>query len=70
MEIKRHKVIRKLGCSPVLKPDQFLVLAGTTQGKVPAHSPGNILGWLPRRNLVISADMAFHQRIWSLSDLT
>jgi glyoxylase-like metal-dependent hydrolase (beta-lactamase superfamily II)/rhodanese-related sulfurtransferase len=29
----------------------------------PAHSPGDIVVWLPRRKLVISGDMAFHERL-------
>ncbi len=29
----------------------------------PAHSPGDIIVWLPRKSLVISGDMAFHQRL-------
>lgn len=29
----------------------------------PAHSPGDIVVWLPNRELVISGDMAFHQRL-------
>lgn len=29
----------------------------------PAHSPGDISVWLPEQKLVISGDMAFHQRI-------
>jgi len=29
----------------------------------PAHSPGDIVVWLPNRRLVISGDMAFHQRL-------
>ncbi len=29
----------------------------------PAHSPGDILAWIPERRLVISGDMAFHQRL-------
>jgi glyoxylase-like metal-dependent hydrolase (beta-lactamase superfamily II) len=29
----------------------------------PAHSPGDIIVWLPERRLVISGDMAFHQRM-------
>jgi glyoxylase-like metal-dependent hydrolase (beta-lactamase superfamily II) len=29
----------------------------------PAHSPGDIVVWLPQKNLVISGDMAFHERI-------
>ena len=29
----------------------------------PAHSPGDIATWLPDRKLVISGDMAFHERL-------
>lgn len=29
----------------------------------PAHSPGDIVIWLPKQNLVISGDMAFHERM-------
>ena len=29
----------------------------------PAHSPGDIVVWLPEQNLVISCDMAFHERL-------
>jgi len=29
----------------------------------PAHSPGDIVTWLPNKKLVISGDMAFHQRL-------
>ncbi len=29
----------------------------------PAHSPGDIMLWLPEKKLVISGDMAFHQRL-------
>lgn len=29
----------------------------------PAHSPGDIVVWLPAKSLVISGDMAFHQRM-------
>lgn len=29
----------------------------------PAHSPGDISVWLPRQKLVISGDMAFHERM-------
>jgi rhodanese-related sulfurtransferase/glyoxylase-like metal-dependent hydrolase (beta-lactamase superfamily II) len=28
----------------------------------PAHSPGDIVAWIPDKSLVISGDMAFHQR--------
>lgn len=29
----------------------------------PSHSPGDIMLWLPEKKLVISGDMAFHQRL-------
>lgn len=29
----------------------------------PAHSPGDIVLWLPKQNLVISGDLAFHERL-------
>jgi glyoxylase-like metal-dependent hydrolase (beta-lactamase superfamily II) len=36
----------------------------------PAHSPGDIVVWLPSRKLVISGDMAFHQRMLPLFEHT
>lgn len=36
----------------------------------PAHSPGDIVVWLPKRKLVISGDMAFHQRMLPLFEDT
>jgi dienelactone hydrolase/glyoxylase-like metal-dependent hydrolase (beta-lactamase superfamily II) len=36
----------------------------------PAHSPGDIIVWLPRKKLVISGDMAFHQRMLPLFEHT
>jgi glyoxylase-like metal-dependent hydrolase (beta-lactamase superfamily II)/dienelactone hydrolase len=36
----------------------------------PAHSPGDIIVWLPERRLVISGDMAFHQRMLPLFEHT
>lgn len=32
----------------------------------PSHSPGDIVIWLPRQSLVISGDMAFHERMLPL----
>lgn len=29
----------------------------------PAHSPGDILVWMPERKLVVTGDMAFHERL-------
>jgi glyoxylase-like metal-dependent hydrolase (beta-lactamase superfamily II) len=36
----------------------------------PAHSPGDIIVWLPQERLVISGDMAFHQRMLPLFEHT
>lgn len=36
----------------------------------PAHSPGDIVVWLPDKKLVISGDMAFHQRMLPLFEHT
>ncbi len=34
----------------------------------PAHSPGDIIVWLPQKKLVISGDMAFHERLLPVSE--
>lgn len=36
----------------------------------PTHSPGDIIVWLPQKKLVISGDMAFHQRMLPLFEHT
>lgn len=36
----------------------------------PAHSPGDIVIWLPEQSLVVSGDMAFHERILPLFEHT
>ena len=36
----------------------------------PAHSPGDIIVWLPDQSLVISGDMAFHERLLPIFDDT
>jgi len=36
----------------------------------PAHSPGDIVAWIPARSLVISGDMAFHQRLLPIFEHT
>ncbi len=36
----------------------------------PAHSPGDIVVWLPQQKLVIAGDMAFHQRLLPVTDHT
>lgn len=36
----------------------------------PAHSPGDIVVWLPQKSMVISGDMAFHERMLPIFDHT
>jgi glyoxylase-like metal-dependent hydrolase (beta-lactamase superfamily II)/rhodanese-related sulfurtransferase len=36
----------------------------------PAHSPGDIMAWMPQQKLVITGDMAFHQRLLPLFEHT
>ncbi|TCD13394.1 MBL fold metallo-hydrolase [Oricola cellulosilytica] len=36
----------------------------------PAHSPGDIVVWLPKQSLVVSGDMAFHERLLPIFDNT
>lgn len=36
----------------------------------PAHSPGDIVVWLPEQSLVISGDMAFHERMLPIFEHT
>ncbi|MBT9612800.1 MAG: MBL fold metallo-hydrolase [Burkholderiales bacterium] len=36
----------------------------------PAHSPGDIMVWIPEKKLVISGDTAFHERLLPLFDNT
>ncbi len=47
--------------------DEYIVELGDTRIEVlhlgPAHSPGDIQVWLPGQKLVISGDIAFHERM-------
>ncbi|MEY8120674.1 MULTISPECIES: MBL fold metallo-hydrolase [unclassified Falsihalocynthiibacter] len=36
----------------------------------PSHSPGDIVVWLPQKNLVIAGDMAFHERMLPIFEHT
>ena len=36
----------------------------------PAHSPGDIVVWLPNQSLVVSGDMAFHERMLPIFEHT
>jgi len=47
--------------------DEYIVEMGDMKIEArylgPAHSPGDIVVWLPQQSLVISGDMAFHERM-------
>ena len=47
--------------------DEYIVEMGDIKIEArylgPAHSPGDIVVWLPEQSLVISGDMAFHERM-------
>ena len=53
---------------------QYVIELGGTRIEVlylgPGHSPGDIQVWLPKERLVISGDMAFHQRLLPIFDDT
>ncbi|MDF3415974.1 MBL fold metallo-hydrolase [Sulfitobacter sp. M57] len=54
--------------------DEYLVEMGDMQIEArylgPAHSPGDIVIWLPAQSLVISGDVAFHERMLPIFEHT
>jgi len=54
--------------------DQYVIELGGMRIEAlylgPGHSPGDIQVWLPQQKLVISGDMAFHQRLLPIFDNT
>ncbi|MGB3247277.1 MAG: MBL fold metallo-hydrolase [Sulfitobacter sp.] len=54
--------------------DTYVVEMGGVQIEArylgPAHSPGDIVIWLPQKSLVIAGDMAFHERMLPIFDHT
>ena len=54
--------------------DEFIVELGDFRIEArylgPAHSPGDIVIWLPNQSLVISGDMAFHERMLPIFEHT
>ena len=57
----------KLVMPDIVFEGQHIIELGDTRIELrnlgPAHSPGDIVTWLPQQKLVISGDMAFHQRL-------
>ncbi len=54
--------------------DEYIIELGEMRIEVlrlgPAHSPGDIQVWLPQQKLVISGDIAFHERLLPIFDDT
>ena len=54
--------------------DEYIIDMGNFHIEVlnlgPAHSPGDVVVWLPEQRLVISGDMAFHERMLPIFDET
>lgn len=54
--------------------DKFELTMGSWKFEVlhlgSAHSPGDLMVWIPEKKLVISGDIAFHERLLAFSDTT
>ena len=79
LEVMRASVKEKAEGTKVVMPDEtftgkrVIELGGERIELLqlgPAHSPGDILVWLPDKKLVIAGDMAFHQRMLPLFEHT
>ncbi|NNG12863.1 MAG: MBL fold metallo-hydrolase [Halobacteria archaeon] len=79
LEVMQKRVKEKAEATEVVLPDktfeeQMVIELGGERIELlylgPAHSPGDIIVWLPGKKLVISGDMAFHQRMLPLFEHT
>ena len=79
LEVMQARVKEKAQGTSVVMPDEIfedkmvIELGGERIELLnlgPAHSPGDIIVWLPGKKLVISGDMAFHQRMLPLFEHT
>jgi len=79
LEVMQERAGEKAGGTKVVMPDEtftdkkVIELGGEHIELLnlgPAHSPGDIIVWLPGKELVISGDMAFHQRMLPLFEHT
>jgi len=54
--------------------DKVVLTLGSTTVEVlylgPAHSPGDIVVWLPKQRIVIAGDLAFHERLLPVFEYT
>jgi glyoxylase-like metal-dependent hydrolase (beta-lactamase superfamily II) len=79
LELQRGSIKEKIEGTKVVMPDEIFTdkrvieLGGVIIELLnlgPAHSLGDIVVWLPQERLVISGDMAFHQRMLPLFEHT
>jgi len=79
LQVMQEQVKEKAAATEVVMPDitfedkKVIELGGERIELLnlgPAHSPGDIVVWLPQKKLVISGDMAFHQRMLPLFEHT
>ena len=79
LEVMQERAKEKATATEVVMPDitfdekKVIELGGERIELLnlgPAHSPGDIIVWLPQKKLVISGDMAFHQRMLPLFEHT
>lgn len=75
----RSRLRDKASGTELSKPDitfdkEYVIELGGERIEVlnlgPAHSPGDVVVWLPKRKLVISGDVAFHQRLLPVMEHT
>ena len=79
LETQKETIKEKAEGTEVVMPDETfddkkIIEMGGVRIEIlnlgPAHSPGDIIVWLPQQKLVISGDMAFHQRMLPLFEHT
>jgi len=79
LEVMQERAKEKAAGTKVVMPDitfedKKVIELGSERIELlnlgPAHSPGDIIVWLPSKKLVISGDMAFHQRMLPLFEHT
>ncbi|GIT86686.1 MBL fold metallo-hydrolase [Roseobacter sp. OBYS 0001] len=65
--VKERADKTRLAAPSITFEDNYTVEKGGMQIEArylgPAHSPGDIIVWLPQQSMVISGDMAFHERM-------
>ena len=79
LQSHQRRLNERAGGTSVVMPDEtfadtYVVEMGgmTIEARYlgPAHSPGDIVVWLPQESLVISGDMAFHERLLPIFEHT